>query len=93
MPTGKPWISAKPHTSVVPYSALNSSNHERIDQARDDLAHIVGFARTLRNDSVELARIVGGLGRARRGKARGGGGRRRATARRANASACVSFSA
>ena len=28
MPTGWPWMRAKPVTSVVPYSALNSWNRE-----------------------------------------------------------------
>ncbi len=28
MPTGMPWMRAKPVTSVSPYSALNSSNSE-----------------------------------------------------------------
>ena len=41
-----------------------------VDQARDELAHVVGLARTLRDDAVELERIVGGLRRTRPGRTR-----------------------
>ena len=72
-----------------------------IDQARDELAHVVGLARARRNDAVQFRRIVrrfaalaaGARRTAAADGAHGGAGRSRATARRANASACVSFSA
>ena len=41
MPTGWPWMCAKPVTSVVPYSRLNSWNSLAVDESRDHLAHVV----------------------------------------------------
>ena len=48
MPTGWPWMCAKPVTSVVPYSALNSCEPAAVDEARDHLADVVGHARSRR---------------------------------------------
>src|SRR5579864_5528398 len=57
MPTGMPWMWAKPATSVVPYSALNSSNSEP-STSRDHLAYVVLLLQIDRHEAVELGGVV-----------------------------------
>ena len=57
MPTGKPSIRAQPQTSVSPYSALNSSRRDAVDDARDQLARVDLVAEVLGDEAVQLGRV------------------------------------
>jgi hypothetical protein len=62
MPTGMPSMWAKPVTSVGP-ARLELVELGRVDDARDDLAHVVGLAGIDRDHAVQLARVVERLAR------------------------------
>ena len=51
-------MCAKPVTSVGAVERLELVELAAIDEARDDLAHVVGLARIGRHDAVELAGVV-----------------------------------
>ena len=54
MPTGKPWMWAKPQTSVCAVERLELVELGAVDDARDHVAHVVGRARIGRHDAVQL---------------------------------------
>ena len=53
----------EPVTRVVPYSALNSPNSTAVDEAGDDVVHVVGNSRVDGNHVVELGLIGNRLDR------------------------------
>ena len=57
MPTGWPWMRAKPVTSVLPYSALNSANSPPSTIRVDDLVHVVGHPGIDGYDVIELGLV------------------------------------
>ena len=54
MPTRKPWMRAKPVTSVVRVALLELVEARAVHEPRDDLAHVVRLAQVRVDDAVDL---------------------------------------